>query len=96
VYINALSHLDLKKFRIPVVNNTANEVTRKPNCTGGAGMDEILCDIPRYCFIADNITSEICLETGILELWGYGDPSIYENLTEEMILEKVNSDEIVR
>jgi hypothetical protein len=73
------------------VNITQNEFTRKPNCSDGAGFNDILCNVPLYCFVVDNFTSNVCLETGILELWGYDDPSVYENLTQESILERVNN-----
>jgi hypothetical protein len=63
---------------------------RKPDCDGIAGFSDILCDVDRYCGKAEEITKLVCLETGILELWGLDDPNVYEELTEESILEKLN------
>jgi hypothetical protein len=79
-------------FSIPVVNNTFGNVNdlRKPDCDGIAGFSDILCDVDRYCGIAEVITKSVCLETGILELWGLDDPNVYEELTEDSILEKLN------
>ena len=68
---------------------------RKPDCSDG-GFDDILCDIDRYCGIIDQVTKDVCLETGILELWGFEDPAVYEALTVDKILDAVNKDTIYR
>ena len=34
--------------------------------------------------------TEVCFETGVLELWGYDDPEVYDNLTPEAIEDLIN------
>jgi hypothetical protein len=38
----------------------------------------------------DTFTKEVCLETSILELWGFDKPEVFDTLTVDQILEQVN------
>eukprot|EP00095_Tigriopus_kingsejongensis_P000433 maker-scaffold171_size289870-snap-gene-1.39 protein:Tk00433 transcript:maker-scaffold171_size289870-snap-gene-1.39-mRNA-1 annotation:"hypothetical protein DAPPUDRAFT_306990" len=54
--------------------------------------DPSIClDSEIYCQVLDQSLSEACLETSILELFGY-EAETYDNLDEESILKKVNED----
>ena len=94
--------------RVPVVNIPIssnfldsgnfekNSDFRNPDCSGIAGFQDILCDVGRYCGMVELYTEQVCLETGILELWGFSDPTVFENLTQKSILEKLNEEPIMR
>ena len=75
--------------KIPILNE------RKPDCSDG-GLTDILCDVERYCFFFDQFTDEVCLETGILEIWGFENATAYDSLTVEQILEMVNQETVFR
>ena len=68
---------------------------RKPDCSDG-GYDDILCDVDRYCGFIDGFTEDVCLETGILEIWGFKNSTAYETLDMDEILEKVNQNMTIR
>lgn len=80
--------------RIPVNPSTylKEKVVKKPNCSSNhMDLDDLnLCQHDAYCQAFANVETD-CLETGILELWGYNS-SVYDNLTQEQILEDVNKD----
>ena len=43
-----------------------------------------------YCNLLDILRRDKCLENNILELWGFDNDTLYESLTFESVLEKVN------
>ena len=43
-----------------------------------------------YCKVLHNLRRDKCLENNILELWGFDNDTLYESLTFESVLDKVN------
>ena len=48
-----------------------------------------------YCQLLDFLLQKTCLESSILELWGYNNEQLYENLTYESVLERINQPNLI-
>ena len=103
--ISLIPHSKSASFRIPVIKNSKALKLASPHANereivckvGDPDYDPSICvKTKTYCKGLNKLLIDRCFETGVLELWGYDNQSIYDELTTEKILQRVNEKDIKR
>ena len=64
---------------------------------GNPDYDPSICVKPKlYCSGLKSLLKPRCLETGVLELFTYDNETLYDELTTEEILDRINEDDLKR
>ena len=84
---------------LKLASTTLKNETSPVNCdkVGGPDYDPSIClNSKLYCRAVGSLLQPRCFETGPLELWGYENDTVYEELTLDNITQRVNEQDLKR